>query len=660
MNGGKIIIETVVDTSGVDKGIKKIQDKSVDVKLFDSKSMAKEVIETNNKVKNLNVNYGALAKKAKLVKDNMYSAKTEVQEIKEEVNKIKLDLLNPKNNGKNNGFEGMMKSAKKFALSLISIRGVYALLSKASQAYMSTDKTTTNQMEANWVGLGTILAPAIDLIVGLFKKAVTSILYFMSVLTGVNYIEKANTAILKKQTEATKELTKANDKLNASFDEMNVLQEPSSKGSEIDTNALFDISDIGESARKTIEKIGTALKPVYEKIKDIIKWALDNPEAILGILGGATLLTMLGKIIGVAGVGTTAGTGLSGILGLLLAIASIGVIAIEIKTIFDAKKKLDETRKITNSLYEDTLKNNEKLVDVFEEVKDQIDYTTESGKEFVKLQFEMAKKSLEQADANYKEKESWGLLETIKKGVSGQTKELTDEYYANIDAVYAQIEILSELYDQGALNEEQTKQYVDIMKRFKEQTEITKGPIGDLTDEFWLNSEQVKVLKERYKDVDKKLQEVSNSTDKNKQKTKELNKEIDNLPNKKTVNIDVKTENATKKTKGFLASLINDGIFAPINQLSKNLGLNFKIPYLATGGIINNPGSGVPLGMARGGEAGAEGVIPLTDAQAMETLGATIGKYISISATVPVYVGNRQIAREIKKINAENDFAMNR
>ena len=38
----------------------------------------------------------------------------------------------------------------------------------------------------------------------------------------------------------------------------------------------------------------------------------------------------------------------------------------------------------------------------------------------------------------------------------------------------------------------------------------------------------------------------------------------------------------------------------------------------------------------------------------------TIGKYINISATVPVYVGNRQIAREIKKINAENDFAFNR
>lgn len=86
------------------------------------------------------------------------------------------------------------------------------------------------------------------------------------------------------------------------------------------------------------------------------------------------------------------------------------------------------------------------------------------------------------------------------------------------------------------------------------------------------------------------------------------------------------------------------------------------IPKLKVGGIVNMPGRGVlsPYGNALRGESGAEGVIPLTDSQAMETLGQAIGKYINISATVPVYVGNRQIAREIKKINAKNDFAFNK
>ena len=85
-----------------------------------------------------------------------------------------------------------------------------------------------------------------------------------------------------------------------------------------------------------------------------------------------------------------------------------------------------------------------------------------------------------------------------------------------------------------------------------------------------------------------------------------------------------------------------------------------RIPLLAKGGIINQPGRGVPVGNAIGGERGMEGVLPLTDSQQMALLGESIGKYVNISATIPVYVGNRQIAREIRKINAEDDFAYNR
>lgn len=95
-----------------------------------------------------------------------------------------------------------------------------------------------------------------------------------------------------------------------------------------------------------------------------------------------------------------------------------------------------------------------------------------------------------------------------------------------------------------------------------------------------------------------------------------------------------------------------------------NLGYlpTFRLPRLKAGGIINLPGRGIPVGggTAIGGEAGKEGVLPLTDTQAMETLGQAIGRYINLNATIPIYVGNRQIAREIKKINAESDFAFNR
>lgn len=84
-----------------------------------------------------------------------------------------------------------------------------------------------------------------------------------------------------------------------------------------------------------------------------------------------------------------------------------------------------------------------------------------------------------------------------------------------------------------------------------------------------------------------------------------------------------------------------------------------NLPRLKVGGIINMPNKGTMLGSAIGGESGKEGVLPLTDTQAMAELGKEIGKWININATVPVYVGNRQIAREIRKIDAEDNFAYN-
>jgi phage-related protein len=103
-----------------------------------------------------------------------------------------------------------------------------------------------------------------------------------------------------------------------------------------------------------------------------------------------------------------------------------------------------------------------------------------------------------------------------------------------------------------------------------------------------------------------------------------------------------------------------------INTINAIPGINlsrlstFSLPRLAKGGIINQPGKGVMVGSAIAGERGREGVIPLTDSQQMALLGEAIGKYINLNATIPVYVGNRQVAREMKKIEMQNAFAGNR
>lgn len=53
------------------------------------------------------------------------------------------------------------------------------------------------------------------------------------------------------------------------------------------------------------------------------------------------------------------------------------------------------------------------------------------------------------------------------------------------------------------------------------------------------------------------------------------------------------------------------------------------------------------------------GVIPLTDSQAMETLGQAIGKYITLNLTNVNQMNGRVLSREIKKVMANDEFALN-
>ena len=126
--------------------------------------------------------------------------------------------------------------------------------------------------------------------------------------------------------------------------------------------------------------------------------------------------------------------------------------------------------------------------------------------------------------------------------------------------------------------------------------------------------------------------------------------------------------NLIKKGLNKIIDKLNDkftiSVGKTLSAILKGLGINVEkgtyhlisIPRLAKGGIINNPGKGVAIG----GEKGQEGVIPLTDSQQMELLGEAIGRHINLTATIPVYAYNRQVAREVRKIEMQDAFAMNR
>ncbi len=84
-----------------------------------------------------------------------------------------------------------------------------------------------------------------------------------------------------------------------------------------------------------------------------------------------------------------------------------------------------------------------------------------------------------------------------------------------------------------------------------------------------------------------------------------------------------------------------------------------KLQYCATGAIINQPGRGVPITQAIGGERGQEGILPLTDSQQMDLLGQAIARHMTINLTNINQMNGRILSKELKKINTQQEFAKN-
>lgn len=642
---GSIRIGTEIDTKTFDSQIDYIEQRMADIEAkLKEADMGFEVGDTQK----LEATYERLANQL-----------TVLRKKRDDLNDTGMTMGTQ---GLNKGFEGLIKSAKRFTLSLLSIRGVYGILSKASSSYLSTDEKSTKQIEANWVGLGAIFEPIINLIVNMMKKAVTSILYFMSVLTGTDYIAKANAAALKKQANATKGLTKEQDKYNASFDEMNVLRDNSSGADTggIDTSVLFDIKDLSSSTLSTIEKLGQALKPVYEIIKDIIKYCLQNPGVILAMLGGTALVGTIAKIIGFAGAGTAVGTGLAGILGVLLAIAAIGVITISIITIYksvkEAKKQIDSSTESIEGYTESIKENGEEATK-----------TAASTEKFTEKQLGVAKGFMQSADNAKRDTEELlnNRVEMMKTApflykMTGAFDNNSAAIKNNLESLYQDTQVLNEFAKSGQLTDDEIKRVKGSMEFFTTAVETNGTSVEDQMEKFGLNREEAEKLVDQYYLVKGQLDKLNKSTETSTTDVNNLNSSMDNLKKNKdlTLNVNADTTPAKSTLNGFFQTLGNTfgkiGIFPTISRVAKSL-------FMATGGIVNNPGRGVPVSSnVFAGEAGREGVIPLTDSQAMQQLGQEIGKWITINANITNSMNGRVISKELQKIQNDSNFASNR
>ena len=579
-------------------------------------------------------------------------------------------------------FKSLLKGAKRLVLGIIGIQSAYSIVRRAVSSYMSTDEKYTKQMEANWIGLGATLSPIIDWISKSLRKIVTGVLYFISVLTDVNMIQKANSVILKKNAEATKNWRKENEKLTTSFDEMEVLQDRTEK-EKPELLPLFDINDLSKSTIDKITRIAKALKPIYNFFKDLVQFGIDHPELIVTILGGMGLLSFINKVIG----NKNSLTGLLGIHGILAGISGY-IIGKNLADIYETYNDVINTMQSGKNLQEPRL----------EEIKNRYNELASQKREIIN------KKDAKSTSQYTKEikNQTIALINNAKRiknnmdnmsatdkflaKQSGAWDRWNEEIALSLDYANDYTNILKELYENGSLNTEQMGDYNEAVATLTDTiftanggfTELAKTylkvergveRLGVVQEELGYKFNQTKdfalTLGQTIKDIPEKVRIdiISDSANK-------VKKVIDNTLSslgllssktwtykiKATASIDVKT-----LLNGFVQNAANTALWAlALSNMQSQWNSAIKMVGLANGGIVHNPGRGVPIGsnILVGEGKDAEAVLPLNE-QTYSMLGKSIAENMVVNLTNITEMNGRQINKEIKQISAKENYAFN-
>lgn len=319
VSGMKINGKLQKEISGISKEVQKLSGKkislgnAVELQNYKNKiqSIGKEFKRIENNAKGLVRAYNTEAIQQVVngygqVEKKVDKTKNEVKKLNQEVQKTTLI-----NNGVNQLTKGIDKATsriKRFALSLFSIRSIYALVSKASSAYLAQDTELADKLQSVWAGLGAMLEPIINNIANTLIKAVGYINIFVKALTGVDLLTKASSKSMDKASKSAKGLNKS----LAGFDELNNLDNDSN--SNIDTGISNPFASI-----QNVEL------PWAETIKVFGEWCRGNLPTVIGLLGGISAGIILIKT-GLGGIlatkfGTTTLATVSGII-----IAVTGVI----------------------------------------------------------------------------------------------------------------------------------------------------------------------------------------------------------------------------------------------------------------------------------------------------------------------------------------------
>ena len=598
---GKVVIGCDLDTRSFDAQIDYVESQMQEIEdKLKQADMGFEVGDTQK----LEADYERLGIKL----DNLRKKQTKLNQDQAQMGKLDLSGVQTGINNVNKGLQGTIKKVAKWGLALFGIRTAYNAIRGAMSTLSQYDTQMADNIEYIRYALASSLQPVIQTILNLVIKLLQYINYIAKAWTGKNLFKTAD-AFKSAQKSASGVAKSAKDinKQLAGFDEMNVLSDTSSSGAD------------GGGTDITAPNID--LTGMQGEVPQWLKWIVDNKDLILAVMGGVATGLLAWKL------------GLSGIQSLGIGIAIAGIVfAIE---------------SIIAYLQDPSWKNFGKII-------------TGIGVAVAGVAIIFGAWPVAIAGA---------IIAVIGIIVSNWEK-IKEFFQGGIDWLVGKGEWVHKMF--GDLLGGVYDSFVNILQNilnvfdngFKMFKSILDGIILFIKGVFTGNWKQAwEGLVQIFSGVFNGLVGI----------VKNVLGIIWNLVKSVALTVAQVTVELFKTVVNGVLKVIETVLNTPIKTINKLIGVinkvpginlgklpTFKLPRLAKGGIINQPGRGIPVGNAIGGERGQEGVLPLTDSQQMELLGQSIGKYVSINLTNITKLDNRQIAKEQRKINAQNDFAFNR
>lgn len=184
--------------------------------------------------------------------------------------KFKATLSSSKGLGKSftSTFNNGIKSIKRFAMGLLSVRTAVSMVSKAMQSYLSYDTQLSNSIQNCWNVLGSLLAPILEFVISLFSKAVSYVNAFVEALTGINLVARANKKALDSQAKSTKKLSDT----QSSLDEFHTVSTDTGSGNDnkpitvepVDMDKLDFLFDWIDKAKKLLATLFDPIKDAWD------------------------------------------------------------------------------------------------------------------------------------------------------------------------------------------------------------------------------------------------------------------------------------------------------------------------------------------------------------------------------------------------------------